>query len=95
MAEQKVALVTGSAGGLGREVGRQLVAAGIHVIISARRPEAAAVAAADIGATALSVGLDVSSAESVAAAVRELEAGPGRLDILVNNAAAAATRRGW
>lgn len=88
MSEQRVALVTGSAGGLGREVGRQLVAAGVRVILSARQHQAAAATAVEIGATALQVDLDVSSAPSVAAAAREMESSVGRLDILVNNAAA-------
>ena len=85
---QQVALVTGAAGGLGREVARQLVEAGILVIVTARRPEAAEETAAQIGATALPVSLDVADPDSVASAAHELESHPGRMDILVNNAAA-------
>lgn len=88
MSGDKVALVTGAAGGLGREVAGQLVAAGIRTVITSRRPEDAAATAAQIGATALEVGLDVSQEESVAAATRHLEEQVGRLDVLVNNAAA-------
>ena len=85
---QQVALVTGAAGGLGREVARQLVEAGIRVIVTARRPEAADETAAQIGATALPVSLDVADPDSVASAAHVLESHPGGLDILVNNAAA-------
>ena len=87
-AEQRFALVTGAAGGLGREVARQLVELGITVIVTARRPEAAAETAAQIRATALRVGLDVADPDSVTTAAHELGADPGRLDILINNAAA-------
>jgi NAD(P)-dependent dehydrogenase (short-subunit alcohol dehydrogenase family) len=100
--DRPVALVTGAARGLGREVARRL--ADDHlVVISAREPDAAAdaadelnVAAAGVqapggralGVRALPVGLDIGDPASVAAAVDALSADPGRLDVLVNNAAA-------
>ncbi len=85
----RVALVTGATSGLGREVARQLLAAGIStVVITSRRPGAATAAAAEIGATGLPTGLDVADGASVVAAASEFEREFGRLDILVNNAAA-------
>jgi NAD(P)-dependent dehydrogenase (short-subunit alcohol dehydrogenase family) len=56
----------------------------------AHRPHAgrAAGAAAALGVRALPVGLDVGDPASVAAAVDAVAADPGRLDVLVNNAAA-------
>ncbi len=56
-----VALVTGAAGGLGREVARRLADAGHHVVISARDPRRAAATAGELGAgvSALPVGLDL------------------------------------
>lgn len=88
--DKPVALVTGAAHGLGREVAQQLAAAGRHVVISARDPEQAKRAAAELGenVTALPVALDVSRDDSVRAAAAALLAESGRLDILVNNAAA-------
>jgi NAD(P)-dependent dehydrogenase (short-subunit alcohol dehydrogenase family) len=86
-----VVLVTGAASGLGREVARQLTEAGHFAVVSARQPERAARAAAEIGAIALPAALDVTDPASVGEAVRELGrlAGTsGRLDVLVNNAAA-------
>jgi NAD(P)-dependent dehydrogenase (short-subunit alcohol dehydrogenase family) len=79
-----VVLITGAAHGLGREVARQLVAAGHDVILSARDQQAAAKVAPQIGARALPVDLDVTDSTAVAGAARELPA----LDVLVNNAAA-------
>ncbi len=105
--DRPVALVTGAARGLGREVARRL--ADDHlVVISAREPDAAADAADELnvaaggagvagagasaagplGVRALPVGLDIADPASVTAAVDALSADPGRLDVLVNNAAA-------
>ena len=79
-----VVLITGAAQGLGREVARQLAAGGHDVILSARNPAAARQAAAEVGARALPVGLDVTAADAVTVAAREVQ----ELDVLVNNAAA-------
>jgi NAD(P)-dependent dehydrogenase (short-subunit alcohol dehydrogenase family) len=84
------ALVTGGAHGLGLEVARQLVVADHDVVVSARDPSVAAAAAAELGprASGLPVGLDVTDPVSVATAAKTLAERPGRLDVLVNNAAA-------
>lgn len=86
----RVALVTGAAHGLGREVARRLAEQGHRVVISARDPGAAAQTAAELADTvsALPVGLDVADDASVRAAAEALADDPGRLDVLVNNAAA-------
>ena len=85
--DRPVALVTGAAHGLGREVARRL--ADDHVVVlAARQPDAAAAAAAELGVRALPVGLDIADPASVTAAVDALATDPGRLDVLVNNAAA-------
>ena len=76
-----VALVTGGNRGIGLEVCRQLVDRGFDVWLTARDPDAAARAAADVGARGLA--LDVASEASVAAAASAVE----ELDVLVNNAA--------
>lgn len=84
-----VALVTGAARGLGLEVARQLAGTGVRTVVAAREVAAAEAAARDDdGLEALPVGLDITDAASVAAAVEALHARTGRLDVLVNNAAA-------
>jgi NAD(P)-dependent dehydrogenase (short-subunit alcohol dehydrogenase family) len=83
-----VALVTGAARGLGREVAAQLAAAGLDVVVAARDPRRASDTAAELGVRALPVALDVSDDASVARAARVLQEDPGRLDVLVNSAAA-------
>jgi NAD(P)-dependent dehydrogenase (short-subunit alcohol dehydrogenase family) len=88
--DSPVAVVTGAAHGLGGEVARQLAATGARVLITARDPDAAAHAAAELGehVDALPVGLDVTDPASVTAATAAITADPGRLDVLINNAAA-------
>jgi NAD(P)-dependent dehydrogenase (short-subunit alcohol dehydrogenase family) len=85
---QSVVLVSGGARGLGKEVARRLAASGHHVVIGARDAGQAAVAAEEVGAAALPVALDVADDTSVRASADALVATPGRLDVLVNNAAA-------
>jgi len=80
-----VSLVTGANRGIGREVCRQLAAAGHHVVLTARDPAAAAVAATAVGATPLR--LDVAEPASIAAAAAAVRDRYGKLDVLVNNAA--------
>jgi NAD(P)-dependent dehydrogenase (short-subunit alcohol dehydrogenase family) len=79
-----ITLITGANKGLGAETARRLVAAGHTVYLGARDPERGRAAAGAIGARFLA--LDVTSDESVAAAVAALETEAGRLDVLVNNA---------
>ena len=86
--EGKVALVTGASGGLGAHFAETLARAGAEVILAARRRDrldrvCEAITAA--GGRARPLALDVTDAAGIDAAFAELAAGPGRLDILVNN----------
>lgn len=80
----RVALVTGGGTGLGRGAAEALRAAGAEVAILGRRADVLARAAEEIGATA--VAGDVADQASIEAAVAEVHARFGRLDILVNAA---------
>jgi NAD(P)-dependent dehydrogenase (short-subunit alcohol dehydrogenase family) len=91
MAERGVALVTGGARGIGLEVCRRLAGEGMTVVLSARdrgRAQEAAAALAAGGSDVRPLELDVADPASVRDATAALRADPGRLDVLVNNAAA-------
>ncbi|MEV4551358.1 SDR family oxidoreductase [Nonomuraea wenchangensis] len=84
-----VALVTGANKGLGQEVVRQLAGRGWQVFLAARDRERGLRAAgmlADEGLDVEFVELDVTSDESVSAAVKAVAGRVDRLDVLVNNA---------
>jgi NAD(P)-dependent dehydrogenase (short-subunit alcohol dehydrogenase family) len=85
----QVALVTGASSGIGRHLALLLATAGAKVALAARRTELLAEAAREIeadGGRAFPVALDVTRADSVAAAVAAAERVLGPLTLLVNNA---------
>jgi len=79
--ENKIALVTGGASGIGAATTRELARAGAQVIIADIDLAAAESLASEVSG-ARAVRMDVTSADSVAAAFAGIE----KLDILVNNA---------
>jgi 3-oxoacyl-[acyl-carrier protein] reductase len=82
----KIALVTGAASGFGAEIARTFAREGDKVVLLDLNAEGARAVAAEIGADALAIGGDVTSARDVSAAVERALAAHGRLDIVVNNA---------
>ncbi|MFF8196287.1 SDR family NAD(P)-dependent oxidoreductase [Streptomyces bobili] len=84
-------MVTGGNRGIGRETARQLAALGHTVLLSARRPEDAERAVADLAPEVpgmlLPCRLDVTDADGIRALAHRVEGEFGRLDALVNNAA--------
>ena len=89
----RIALVTGANQGVGLQVAKELVAAGLTVFVAARDLRLGEAAAAAIGPGATALQLDVTDRASIAAAAGRIRAGHGRLDLLVNNAAISNTRK--
>ncbi|MFH8446357.1 SDR family NAD(P)-dependent oxidoreductase [Streptomyces sp. NPDC018026] len=91
------ALVTGANKGLGYETARRLGELGWRVFLGARdeaRGQEAAKRLAAEGADVTFVPLDVTSDDSVAAAVRTVRNSTARLDVLINNAGITGERVG-
>ncbi len=86
MAEDKVAVVTGAAHGIGLACARRFTADGCRVVVADRDAEAGREVAEELGESALFVPCDVGSRLSVHNLVAETISAFDRIDILVNNA---------
>jgi 3-oxoacyl-[acyl-carrier protein] reductase len=85
----RVAIVTGAAGGIGAATAQRLAAEGAHVVLADRDEDGARAAASAIeaaGGKAYALPVDVTSADQVDALVDTVVERSGRLDVLVNNA---------
>ncbi len=83
--QDKVAVVTGGAGGIGKAIAAGYVREGAKVVIADISLELAKATAAEIGAEAMA--LNVTDLASISALVKNTVAAFGSIDILVNNAA--------
>jgi NAD(P)-dependent dehydrogenase (short-subunit alcohol dehydrogenase family) len=88
--DDRVCLVTGAVGGLGRAIADALASAGATVVLTSRDLGRAEAAAAELteacGRPAHGLALDVRDPDSVEAALAETSRLLGGLDVLVNNA---------
>jgi 3alpha(or 20beta)-hydroxysteroid dehydrogenase len=87
--ENKVALISGGARGLGRAMAEDFVAEGARVVIGDVLSEVAAETARELGDQARSIHLDVTTEKSWADAVQSTLDAFGSLNVLVNNAGTA------
>ena len=91
--ERRVAVVTGSTRGIGREIARELAAAGMNVVVNSSSerslPQAAELARAladEFGVEAVPVAANVADEVEANALIDAALDGFGRVDVLVNNA---------
>jgi NAD(P)-dependent dehydrogenase (short-subunit alcohol dehydrogenase family) len=83
----KIVVITGAARGMGTAYARAFHERGAVVFVADINSGAAAEVAAQLGARAHAIDVDVSDEERVAALFEEVENRYGRLDVLINNAA--------
>jgi NAD(P)-dependent dehydrogenase (short-subunit alcohol dehydrogenase family) len=87
--QDKIALITGSAAGIGLATAQVFAAEGAHVYIADVDGEGASRAAKDLiakGLKASAMAVDVSRGQDVSALMRAIEQQHKRLDVVVNNA---------
>jgi NAD(P)-dependent dehydrogenase (short-subunit alcohol dehydrogenase family) len=95
----KVCVITGASSGLGRESGRALAAAGAHVVLTARNPDALADTAQWIGAQVpdartSTVPLDLTALAGIRAAASTIRDIAPAIHVLMNNAGVMFTQFG-
>ena len=87
--QDKIAIVTGSAAGIGKEIAITYAREGAKVVIADMNKDAAEATAQELrgtGARAMSVAMDVTSEDQVNAGVAEVVTAWGGVDVLVSNA---------
>ena len=87
----KVALVTGASRGIGEAIAKLFAEQGAHVIVSSRRAESCddvVSAIVEAGGSAETMACHIGDMENITATFSAIKEKHGRLDILVNNAAA-------
>ncbi len=94
--ETKVALVTGSSRGIGKQIALRLAEQGYHLVINYARSKQAALDTAKeieaIGQRALVVKANVGKPEKIKELFESIDQEFGRLDVLINNAASGVLR---
>ncbi|HXG52105.1 MAG TPA: glucose 1-dehydrogenase [candidate division Zixibacteria bacterium] len=96
--QNRVAIITGAAHGIGRAYARRFAEEGAHVVIAdidARGGAAVADALSGAGLSAWARPTDVRDFTSLQGLVRETVDRYGRIDVLLNNAAIYVTQRLW
>jgi 3-hydroxybutyrate dehydrogenase len=87
--KDKVAVVTGAASGIGKEIARTFAAAGASVVIADLNATAAHATAEELdrsGRRSIAVAMDVTSESDVESGIAAVVSAFGRIDVLVSNA---------
>jgi len=83
----KVIVITGANGGLGRALAQRFASEGEQVVLLGRSLEKVQEVSSAIGANAMAVACEVTSPDSVRAAFAEIAKVHPQIDVLINNAA--------
>lgn len=86
---ERTAVITGGASGIGRAIAGLFIRFGAGVVILDLDGEAAEAAATELGSRASSAACDVTSTDSIAAALKAIAETVGAVDILINSAGVA------
>ncbi|TLU70886.1 SDR family NAD(P)-dependent oxidoreductase [Lichenicoccus roseus] len=89
--KDRVAVITGSARGIGRATAEAMAREGAIVVVSDRDAALAGTTASEIGGRAIAIAADVSDAAQIERLFETAVARLGRVDILVNNAGIGST----
>ena len=87
--ENKVAVITGAASGIGKEIAIEYAREGAKVVVADLNLDAAEQTVAELqanGAEALAVSMNVTSEKDVNDAIQQVINNFGRVDVLVSNA---------
>jgi len=87
----KIALVTGASRGIGEHIAKLLAQSGAHVIVSSRKIEGCQTVVDSIleaGGSAQAIACHIGEMEQIESIFNQISTEHGKLDILVNNAAA-------
>jgi 3-hydroxybutyrate dehydrogenase len=87
--QNRVAIVTGSASGIGKEIAFEFAREGAKVVIADLKIDAATATANDIskdGGSAMAVAMDVTNEQQVQKGIEDVIAAYGNVDILISNA---------
>ena len=91
--KDKVAIVTGSAAGIGKAIAKEFADEGAKVVVADINFDRATETAKEIGRGAIAVKVDVTKWDEVSTMVKKTVEAFGRVDILINNAGI--VRKGW
>lgn len=86
MTHKPIAVVTGAARGIGRQISEDLVARGYHVVIGDLDLEQTTQTATELGPAATAVRLDVTDGALVRSVIEQVERDRGPIALWVNNA---------
>ena len=86
--ENRVAVVTGGSGAIGKAIGHELISGGAKVVLLARNEEKGNAAQMALGSNAEFHAIDITQSDNVEALFKRIFEAHGRIDYLVNNAGA-------